>query len=72
MSLGGLVVQVCMGTAALDADFCLSSSDQRSAAQLSRLVRHRICSVLQEWCEVQALLTTDGPPVRAACEPGGE
>lgn len=39
--------------------------DQRSAAHLSHLVRHRICSVLQHWCEVQAPLTTLDPPVWA-------
>lgn len=63
---------VCMGTAAPAATFCLSSPDQRSAAQLSHFVRHRICSVLQQWCAVQAPLTTFDPPVRAACEPGQE
>lgn len=60
---------VCTGVAA---SFCLPSPDQRSAAQLSHLVRHRACSVLQQWCEVQAPLTTLDPPVWAACEPGAE
>lgn len=60
---------MCAGVAA---GFCLSSPDQRSAAQLSHLVRHRVCSVLQQWCEVQAPLTTLDPPVWAACEPGAE
>lgn len=55
---------MCMGVAAPAAGFCLSSPDQRSAAQLSHLVRHRICSVLQQWCEVQAPLTTLDPPQR--------
>lgn len=63
---------VCMGDAASAAGFCLSSPDQRSATQLSHLVRHRICSVLQQWCEIQAPLTTLDPPVWAACEPRGE
>lgn len=63
---------VCMGVAALVAGSCLSSPDQRSATQLSHLVRHSICSVLQKWCEVQARLTTLDLPVWAACEPRGE
>lgn len=57
---------VCMGVAAPAAGLCLLSPDQRSAAQLSHLVRHRICSVLQQWCEVQAPLTTLDPPVWAS------
>lgn len=60
---------VCTGTGAPAATFCLSSPDQRSAAQLSHFVRHRICSVLQQWCAVQAPLTTLDPPAR---EPGRE
>lgn len=63
---------MCMAAAALDAGLCLSSPAQRSAAQLSHLARRRICSVLQQWREVQAPLTTHGPPVSAACELGGE
>lgn len=42
--------------------FRLSSLDRRSAAPLSALVRHRACTVIQQQCEVQALLTTLRPP----------
>lgn len=64
---------VFIGTTALAAGSCLSSPDQRSAAQLSHLVRHRICSVLQQWCEVQAPLTTPDPPAWAGVTgPGRE
>lgn len=42
-----------MCAAAVEAGSCLSSAGQRSAAQLSHLVRHRICLVLRQWREVK-------------------
>lgn len=49
---------ICVGAAAVDLVSRLLSLDQRSAAQLSHSVRHRISSILQQWCQVQGLLAT--------------
>lgn len=41
---------------------CEPPLDRRSAAPLSRLVRHSSCTLVQQQCGVQAPLTPHGPP----------